>query len=117
MPVTASHRDDGISVVRVTGTLIGGKEVDELRSALDDVVATGRKKLLIDFSGVTYANSTTIGVLMSVHTSYARRQWALGFCGISKELNVIFAITRLNLIFHLHKSCEEALKSLSGGQA
>jgi anti-sigma B factor antagonist len=116
MPVTTSHSGDGLSVVKVTGSLIGGKEIDELRSALDDMVLTRRMKLLIDLSGVTYANSTTIGVLMSIHTSYARREWSLGFCGITKELNVIFAITRLNLVFNLHKSCEEALKNLSARQ-
>ncbi len=115
MAVTTSHSSDGISVVKVSGSLIGGKETDELRTALDDMILTRKSKLLIDLSGVTYANSTTIGVLMSVHTSYARRKWSLGFCGVSRELNVIFAITRLNLVFHLHRTCEEALKSLSAG--
>ncbi|MDH3252173.1 MAG: STAS domain-containing protein [Ignavibacteria bacterium] len=113
MPVTSSHGGDGVSVVKVTGSLIGGKETDELRRVLGEMVLTRRTKLLIDLSGVTYANSTAIGVLMSTHTSYTRRRWSVAFCGVTKELNVVLVVTKLNLVFELHKSCEEALKSLS----
>jgi len=103
----------GVHVVTVAGPLIGGEDIDALRSEMKNAIHANEKKLLIDLSDVPYVNSTAIGVLMSAYTSYTRRNWALAFCGLNKEVNAVFAITRLTHIFEILKTRAEAIKRLS----
>lgn len=102
-----------IGIIEVKGSLVGGEETDELRSAVADFVEQGNKKLVIDLSKVTYLNSTAIGVLVSAHTTYSRNKGQVKICGINKNINNIFVITKLTLVFEVCETREEAIKSLS----
>jgi len=69
--------------------------------------------LIIDLSDVTYLNSTAIGVLVSAHTSYSRKGWHIKLCGINKNINNIFVITKLTLVFDVLDSRQDAVKSFN----
>jgi anti-sigma B factor antagonist len=90
---------------------VGGDETVELRQAVAGFLDRGYERLLIDLSNVTYLNSTAIGVLVSAHTSYSRRGWQVKLCGVNKNINNIFVITKLTLVFDVLETREEAVKS------
>jgi anti-sigma B factor antagonist len=111
MSVKTSTLDGGIGLIEVKGSLVGGDETDKLRQAIAGFVDREYGKLLIDLSDVTYLNSTAIGVLISGHTSYTRRNWHLKLCGINKKIDSIFVITKLSLVFDVHETRKAALIS------
>lgn len=114
MSVKSTTLENGtIGVIEVKGSLVGGDETDELRRHISDFVQQGNKKLVIDLSKVTYLNSTAIGVLVSTHTSYSRIGGRLVLCGINKNINNIFVITKLTMVFQVHDTQEEAIKAVS----
>ncbi len=113
MAVKTSTLDGGIGLIEVKGELIGGDETDKLRQAIAGFVDREYTKLVIDLSGVTYLNSTAIGVLMHGHTSYARRNWHLKICGINKKITSIFVITKLTLVFDVYDTRKEAVESFA----
>ena len=101
-----------IGVIEVKGSLVGGEETDELRNAIADFVEQGTKKLIIDLAKVTYLNSTAIGVLVSAHTTFAKNKGQVKLCGINKNINNIFVITKLTLVFEVTETREDAVKAL-----
>lgn len=107
---TTSHNGK-IGVIEVKGSLVGGDETDELRGAVADIIEQGNKNLIIDLSKVTYLNSTAIGVLVSTHTTYSRNKGQVKLCGINKNINNIFVITKLTLVFEVCETREDAVKS------
>ena len=109
--IKTSTLSGGIGLIEVKGSLIGGDETDQLRQAVAGFVEREYQKLLIDLSDVTYINSTGIGVLVSAHTSYTRKQWQIKLCGINKNINSIFVITKLTLVFDVHDTRDQAVKS------
>lgn len=111
MSVRTSTLDGGIGLIEVKGSLVGGDETDKLRQAIAGFVDREYGKLLIDLSDVTYLNSTAIGVLMHGHTSYTRRNWQLKLCGINKNIDSIFVITKLTLVFDVQDTRKGALAS------
>jgi anti-sigma B factor antagonist len=114
MAVKSTTLENGhIGVIEVKGSLVGGEETDELRRHVADFIERGNKKLIIDLSKVTYLNSTAIGVLVSTHTTYSRNKGKVKLCGINKNINNIFVITKLTLVFEVTDTREEAVKSLS----
>jgi anti-sigma B factor antagonist len=111
---TTTLQSGTIGVIEVKGSLVGGEETDELRRHVLDMVEQGNKKLIIDLSKVTYLNSTAIGVLVSAHTTYSKNKGQVRLCGINKNINNIFVITKLTLVFQVSETREDAIKSFSG---
>jgi len=113
MGLKTSTLDGGIGLIEVSGSLIGGDETDKLRAAVAGFVEREYQKLIIDLSDVTYLNSTAIGVLVSAHTSYSRKGWKIKLCGVNKNINNIFVITKLTLVFDVHETRQAAIKSFA----
>jgi anti-sigma B factor antagonist len=68
---------------------------------------------VIDLGKVEYINSTGIGVLVSGYTSYSKRGWHVKLCGLNKNINNIFVITKLTLVFEVFDTREDAIKSFA----
>jgi anti-anti-sigma factor len=113
MSVKTSTLEGGVALLEVSGSLIGGDETDKVRAAVAGFIDREYQKLIIDLSGVTYLNSTAIGVLVSAQTSYARKGWQIKLCGVNKNISNIFVITKLTLVFDVHDTRAEAVKSFS----
>jgi len=105
-----------IGVIEVKGSLVGGEETDELRNAVADFIEQGMKKLIIDLSKVTYLNSTAIGVLVSAHTTFSKNKGHVKLCAINKNINNVFVITKLTLVFDVAETREEAIASFGGNE-
>jgi len=101
----------GIDLIEVEGMLLGGDEIDLFRKAIDKSVETKATKLIIDFGGVTHVNSSALGVLVAAAITYSRRNWQLRICEVNKAVHSIFVITKLNLLFDLVATREEAMQS------
>jgi anti-sigma B factor antagonist len=113
MGLKQSTLDNGIGLIEPSGSLIGGPETDNLRRAIADFAGRDYSRLLIDLSSVTYLNSTAIGVLVSGLTTYSKKGWQLKLCGINKNIDSIFVITKLSLAFDVHDTRKEALAAFS----
>jgi anti-sigma B factor antagonist len=114
MSVKSTTLENGtIGVIEAKGSLVGGDETDELRRYVADFLQRGVNKLIIDLSKVTYLNSTAIGVLVSAHTSYSRNKGHVKLCGINKNINNIFVITKLTLVLDVAETREEAIKAFA----
>lgn len=106
--------DEGnVRVLAARGEFVGGNETDRLRDALARESEQGTERLLIDLEGVTYLNSSALGVLISAHTNFSKRGSLLGLCNISEGINNIFIITKLSLVFKVYGSRAEGVKALT----
>ena len=108
---TTTLQSGTIGVIEVKGSLVGGEETDELNNAVADFVEQGNKKLIIDLAKVDYLNSTAIGVLVKAHTTYKKHQGLVKLCGINKNINNIFVITKLTMVFDVCESRDDAVKA------
>jgi anti-sigma B factor antagonist len=113
MGIKTSSLDNGIGLIEAKGSLVGGDETLELRQAVAGYLDREYSKLIIDLGGVTYVNSTAIGVLVSAHASYAKKGWHIKLCGMNKNITNIFVITKLTLVFDVYDTKEEAIKSFA----
>lgn len=101
----------GIVVLGPKGNFVGGDETDELRDTIKKYSELGNKKLIIDLGDVLYLNSTALGVLISAHANYSKREGKIKLCQLNKNLENLFVITKLALIFDSYPTEVEAIKS------
>lgn len=113
MALKVTNTDNGVAIVEPRGSLIGGNEIDELKVTTRDLLDKGNRRLLIDLKGVDYINSSGIGALVSILTSYKNNQGMVKLCGMSKGVQNIFVITKLTSVFDVEDTRETALKKFS----
>lgn len=103
----------GGTILHLSGQFIGGKETDEMKDALSEIAGKQQSKLIIDLGDVSYLNSTALGVLISAHSNFAKRNGEIILCNVSKSIENIFVITKLSLVFNIEETLKEAIKKLS----
>jgi len=109
-------QDGKIVVLELSGNYVGGDETDALRDAIKKVSEEGNTMLVIDLGEVSYLNSTALGVLISAHANYSKRGGKVKLCQLNKNLENLFVITKLSLIFDTYSSQMEAVASFSNAK-
>ncbi|MCX7929657.1 MAG: STAS domain-containing protein [Chlorobi bacterium] len=106
------ERVGDVDLLVLRGQFIGGTETDELRTALTGLIQSGSRSIVLDMSNVTYLNSTALGVLIAAHSSITKQGGKILLCGLSQSLENIFVITKLSMVFDIHRDRKSALDSL-----
>ena len=86
-------------------------EIGEQLGAL--VTASDVPRIVLDFANVAHMSSGALGMLITLHKRTREKEGQLRLCGIQPAIREIFEITRLNEIFQISASREEALSALS----
>ena len=102
------HIDD-VAVITPHGYLMGGDETDELTRAIDEQLAAGNRKLLIDLIETVHLNSNALGVLTKAHARYQELGGQIRLCHLTDRIENALVITRLSLVLDVHDTEREAL--------
>lgn len=70
----------------------------------------GRKKIILDFSNVEYLSSAALGKLITMDKKVKAAKGKLRLCCIRPEIKEVFEITRLDRIFDIRTTQEQALE-------
>ena len=70
----------------------------------------GRRKIILDFSLVEYLSSAALGKLIIMEKKAKTAGTKLRLCCIRPEIYEVFEITRLNKVFDIKGTQEEALE-------
>lgn len=108
-----SLQDGNIIVLKLKGNFVGGDETDELQNSIKKLSENGNLKLVIDLGEVSYLNSSALGVLISAHANYTKREGRVKLCQLNKNIENLFVITKLSLIFDTYPSEMEAVAAFS----
>lgn len=72
----------------------------------------GRKKIVLDFSTVEYLSSAALGKLITMDKKVKAARGKLRLCAIRPEILEVFQITRLDKIFDIKSTQEQALEGI-----
>ena len=100
----------GVSILVLSGALAAGGDV-ELREAVDTLLASGRAQILVDFTDVTFLDSSGIGELVSSLRTVERFGGALKILNPGKRVQDSLSMTRLLPIFEIFEDVETAVAS------
>jgi anti-sigma B factor antagonist len=104
---------DGVLVFRLSGQLMGGPDADAVRQAVQDALDHGQRKILFDLGELTWVNSTGLGILISAHINASNLGGKVGLSRVSRRIESILAVTRLDTVFLAFADEEAALRALA----
>lgn len=76
------------------------------------VDSDGRRKIVLDFSSVEYLSSAALGKLITMDKKVKGAKGKLRLCNIRPDILEVFVITRLNKLFDIRDTQEDALEGL-----
>lgn len=101
----------GAAVIELKGDLTGGDNAKMFRDKLYELVNENKKNVVVDLSDVKFVNSTGIGILISGFTTLKNAGGDLKLAHISNKVHGVLSITKLNQVFSIYDSVEEAVQS------
>src|SRR5881398_3820459 len=81
----------------------------EVKQQLLEVIGQGAKEVVVDFSGTTFIDSTTLGVLVGGVKRLRTNDGQLSLVCSDRNITKIFEITGLDRVFSIYPTRDEAL--------
>lgn len=103
---------DGHKILDVVGE-IDVYTAPEFREAVHSIITSGQKHLIINMAKVTYMDSSGFGTLLSATKRLRPMGGTVNLVRCSSSIDRILRITRLNTIFGLYDSVDEAVRAHS----
>jgi anti-sigma B factor antagonist len=101
-----------VLIMRLSGDLIGEDSGMQLVDLANDFLGKDVKNCIIDISDLRYINSSGIGVLITILTKFRNKSGEVYLLKPSENVQKLLIITKLNAIFQIAESEEEAIKNL-----
>ena len=108
-------RQGKVIVVQLTDRkILDEMNIMRIGDDLNGLVAeSDTPQLVIDFSQVGHMSSSALGMLITLHKRIREKDGQLRLCCIQPSIYEVFVITRLNEIFQICQSRQEALADIS----
>jgi anti-sigma B factor antagonist len=74
-------------------------------------------KLLLDFNSVDHLSSAALGMLINANNRIRQKNGQLRLANIRPQIYEVFVITKLNRLFKIFPSRDEAMRSFTGAAA
>ena len=105
---------DGVSVAELSGRIILGEESGALRDAVKNLIAAGKKKIVLNMSNVTYIDSAGLGALVAAHVSSKTEGASVKLCALGQKFHEVLQLTRLLTVFDVYDTQAAAIASFLG---
>jgi anti-sigma B factor antagonist len=107
-----SELDEGTVVITVQGEL-DLATAPRLKWPLVDAIDAGRRRLIVDLTGVTFMDSTALGVLIGIRRAL-KLGGRLAIVCTNPDVLKIFEISGLDAAFPIFPALDEARSYVSG---
>lgn len=106
-------RADGISIVEFADRkILEELSIQEIGDELTRMVDTEAGiRLLLNFRNVDHLSSAALGMLITLNRRVQEQNGALKLSDINRQIYEVFKITKLNRLFEIHDTADDALDS------
>lgn len=101
------------SIIHLKGSMLDKTQAVGLLSEIDKLVASGNNRFIINMTGMDYINSSGINMLVNILTKSRTKGGDIIVTNVSDKVKQLFLITKLNTLFTITDSIEEAEKNIN----
>jgi anti-sigma B factor antagonist len=100
-----------VTIVDLNGRITLGAETGQLRDSVRQLIAEGKKKIILNLAHVDYIDSSGVGELVSSFTAVRNSGGELKLLSLSKKVSDILQVTKLYTVFDIKEDEFTAVKS------
>lgn len=91
----STRRADDVMILDVEGRLVLGAATESLSNALQEAIAKGARRLLLNMKGVVQLDTTGISTIVRAFVSIERAGGRLGLFHVTERVRQVLDLTRL----------------------
>lgn len=100
-----------VTVLDLKGKMTLGEGDELLKDKINSMLASGKKKLVLNLEGVPYIDSAGLGEIVRTYTTVSRQGGSLKLLNLTKRIEDLLSITKLLTVFETFDSEAEAVNS------
>jgi len=108
---TSTREIDGLKVLDVAGE-IDVYTAPQFKEAVNQLINSGQKDLIVNMGQVTYMDSSGFGTLLSATKRLRPEGGTVNLVACNSAIDRMLRITRLNTVFGTFRTIDEALQSI-----
>ncbi|HBH55021.1 MAG TPA: anti-sigma factor antagonist [Planctomycetaceae bacterium] len=108
-----TSRQSGVTVLSLEGQLIHGAEGRQLGSQINDLVARGETRILLDLTGVGFIDSSGISELVSGYSQVKRAGGDLKLSSPKPLIRQVFQVVKLTSRIEVCETLESGVAALN----
>ena len=106
------QKEETVNIISFYGELIDKSQASGFIIALDEKIENKEIKFIFDLKGLSYINSSGLNVLINILTKCRKADGEVLIANLSEKVNKLFIMTKLNTIFTVTDSVENAVAKL-----
>jgi anti-sigma B factor antagonist len=109
-----AERDvNGITVLDIEGRIVLGEESNAFREKVKGLLASGKKKIVLNLANVTYIDSAGLGTLVATFHSARSQGASLKLANLGAKFKEVLQVTKLMTVFDTYETEAAAIQSFS----
>lgn len=96
-----------LDIIRVNGSRMDASNSPEFLAKVDHLTSSGVSRLVVDFTGVTFMDSSALGATVSALKKIGSKG-SLTLVGVSGLVDDLFKLTRMDKVFNMVPTMEDA---------
>lgn len=100
-----------ITIDDIRGRIILGTEIGTLRTAVHDLVAQGKKKIILNLAGVDYPDSSSVGERVNCFNTVRNAGGELKLLNLTQRVQDVLHVSKRNTVFDIREDEFTAVKS------
>ena len=111
-PSTIDTREvSHVTILDIHGCIILGPEIGTLRTAVHELVAQAKKKIILNLADVDYIDSSGVGELVASFTTVRNAGGELKLLNLTQKVHDVLHVTKLYTVFDIKDDEFTAVKS------
>jgi anti-sigma B factor antagonist len=102
---------EGVVILDLSGPLTVGEAASRIRQALHDLLAEGRKNVVLNLQEVDYIDSTGLGAMVVCYTTLRKVGGALKLLNLNRRNIELLVLTKLSTVFEIFSDEQDAVNS------
>ncbi len=102
-----------VLIVTVNENRIDAAVAIKFKDRMRDLTTDGPMRVVLDISAVEFIDSSGLGAIVASMKQLGDKR-ALGLAGLSPTVEKVFRLSRMDTVFSLHKTAQEAIAAHAG---
>ena len=104
------RKKSDVLILDLEGKILIGEGIDELRGAINNSIKEKETKLLLNFAGVPYLDSTGLGEVVRSYTSVKKEGGVVKIINLTNKVRDLLSVTKLITVFETFEDEEKCLR-------
>jgi anti-sigma B factor antagonist len=109
----STEEKGGVIILTVQGEMVGGPDAALLTERLRDFTDEKKNKIVMNMESVGFMNSSGLGILIGALTTVRNSGGDVKLLHLSKRLQDLIRITKMDRVFDVFENEDEAIGSFS----